>query len=329
MPSVEADTFCSHPRHHIHTSSTPIPFLTPFRQPASADLPRARGWLLICSYTISPKSNFYCSHRAAITCQSHCISCLRTRSFPSASALFLPHWISCCTRVAMTATRITGNQTARPTRLVPGTTLKRLPWLDGKTSNAVSATPAEDDPSPTTRSSSRNVSVLTVPRRTATASTTAESTVRPSRRETVIRKKLASSPAEQRMLAMPSSLSSSPSPVMRHRMAQSQRESIARQAALCSRSTTHETSKRLSVVDIIEPGVDKEVEYTNRQPGPATEPPREILYVRGNRTAHPARRCHNYGYAGSSISGADVTVSTATRPQRFRTDGEQENQQCS
>jgi hypothetical protein len=164
----------------------------------------------------------------------------------------------------MTATPNSGNRTARPTRLAPGTTTKRLPWLDGKTSNAVSIAPAEDDPSPTTRPSSRKPSILTIPKRTATAYTTTESTIRPSRSGTVVRKKLVSSPTEHRMLTMASPLESSPSPVTRHRMAQSGRESTARQTTSYSGSITRDPRKRLSIVDTLEPSVDGEIIYEQR-----------------------------------------------------------------
>ncbi|KAF3037999.1 hypothetical protein E8E12_008470 [Didymella heteroderae] len=161
----------------------------------------------------------------------------------------------------MAATQSFGSRTARQTRLAPGTTMKRLPWLDGKTSNAVSMTPAEDEASPTKRPSSHNPSVLTIPKRTATANTTAKSTVHPERSETVVRKKLVSSLNEQRMLAMASPLESSPSPVARHRMVQSRRESVARQEPFHSDSISHEPRKRLSVGNTFEPCVDEEVMY--------------------------------------------------------------------
>lgn len=142
--------------------------------------------------------------------------------------------------------------------------MKRLPWLDGEPSAAVSATRAEDDLSPTTRPSSRTPSVLTIPKRTATAYTTAESTGRPSRSGTIVRKKLVSSPTEHRMLAMASPFESSPSPVTRHRMAQSRRASTAQQGPFYSDSTTHEPRKRLPIVETFEPSVDEEVLYEHR-----------------------------------------------------------------
>ena len=161
----------------------------------------------------------------------------------------------------MTASERPGIRTARTARLTPGTTLKRLPWLDGKTSQAVSASPPEEDPSPGTRPNSRKPSVLTIPKRTATAYTTAESTTRPSISAPVVRKKLVSSPTEHRMLAMGSPLESSPSPVTRHRMAQSRRKSMVQHNRS---SASHEPRKRLSIVDTFEPSVDEEVIWEHR-----------------------------------------------------------------
>lgn len=164
----------------------------------------------------------------------------------------------------MTASHIAGSRTARPTRLAPGTTTKRLPWLDGKTSNAVPVTPTEGNTSPTARPSSRKASVLTIPKRTATAYTTAESTVRPPRSGIVVRKKLVSSSTEHRMPNLASPLESSPFPVTRHRMAQSRRESTARQAPFYSEPITQRPRRRLSIVDTFEPSVDEEIIYEHR-----------------------------------------------------------------
>ena len=158
----------------------------------------------------------------------------------------------------MTVSEEPGSRTIRSTKLAPGKTLKRLPWLDGKTSQAVSATPPEDDPSPTTRPSSRKSSVLNLPKRTATAHTTASSTVRPFVSAAIVRKKLMSSPTEHRLLATGSPLESSPSPVARHQMAQSRRKSVARQTTFHVSSVSHEPRKRLSVVDTFDPSVNEE-----------------------------------------------------------------------
>lgn len=152
----------------------------------------------------------------------------------------------------MTATERPSFGTARPTRLAPGTTIKRLPWLDGKTPQALSATPHDDDPSPTTRPSSHRPSISTVPRRTAT------STGRLSGSAPVTRKKLVSSPAERRMLAVGSPLESSPSPVTRHLLAQTRRGSTAQHASFHSTSASHEARKRLSFTHTFDQGVTEE-----------------------------------------------------------------------
>jgi hypothetical protein len=164
----------------------------------------------------------------------------------------------------MTTTHAPGSRPARPTRLAPGTTLKRLPWLDGKTSNVMSVSPTEDESSPTTRPSGRKPSVLTIPKGTTTAHTTADSTVHRLRTEAAIRKKLVSTPTEHRILAMASPLESSPSPVARHRMAQSRRESVARQAKLYTDSTSHGPRKRLSITDTFDPSIEEEVIHEHR-----------------------------------------------------------------
>lgn len=155
----------------------------------------------------------------------------------------------------MTVSERPSVRTARGTKLTPGANLKRLPWLDGKVSQAVSATPPEDDPSPTTRQSSRKASALTIPKQTAT-NTTAGSTARPSRSVPIHRKKLVSSPIEHRILSVGSPLESSPSPVTRHQMAQSRRASMAIQSAF---HQSHEPMKRLSLIDTFDPSVDKEI----------------------------------------------------------------------
>lgn len=174
----------------------------------------------------------------------------------------------------MIATQTSDNWTARAARLAPGTTIKRLPWLDRKISNVVSVTRTKDDPSPASRPSSRTPSVLTTPRRTATAYMTAESTDRPPRSGTIARKELLSSPAEHRMPATEAPFKSRPSPVTRHRMAQSRGASAAQQGPFCSGSKTHEPRKRLSIAETLDSNLDEEVscEHQARADGLAPVP---------------------------------------------------------
>lgn len=164
---------------------------------------------------------------------------------------------------AMTVAKRPNIRTAQPKRIAPGTTLKRLPWLDGKASQAVSATPHEDDPSPSTRPLDRKFSRLSMTKRTATTYRTAKSIVRPPKSVPVVRMNLVSSPVERRMLAAGSPLESSPSPVTRHRMAQDRRGSVARPGFHLS-SISHDTQKRLSFADTFDPSVDEEVSHKHR-----------------------------------------------------------------
>ncbi|XPT02564.1 Omega-amidase [Ascochyta lentis] len=138
-----------------------------------------------------------------------------------------------------------------PTKLAPGTTVKKLPWLDGRSS---SAKPHENSLSPTTR---RKPSILAVPKRVATAYTRAHPSP-------VVRKKLVSTPTEHRILAIESPLESSPSPITRHRMAQSKRNSTTQHVAFHPSSVAHEPRKRLLIVDPFEPSVNEESIYEHR-----------------------------------------------------------------
>ena len=154
-------------------------------------------------------------------------------------------------------------RTARSAKIVPGTALKRLPWLDGKTSQAVSVTP-EDDHSPTARPSFRKPSVSTVPKRTSAVYRTTDTTNQSAESVPLKRKKPISSPTKRRMTSIGSPLESSPSPVTRHRMAQSRRESMTHQAASHRTSASHEPRKRLSIVDAFNPSIDEGLIHQHR-----------------------------------------------------------------
>lgn len=201
----------------------------------------------------------------------------------------------------------------RPTRLAPGTTLKRLPWLDGKASQATTATPTTEGPSPTTNSSTRKPSVLTVPKQTATVYTAAKSTIRPTRPEAV-RKKLMSSPAERRMLATASPLESSPSPVSRHRAAQNRKESMAIQTKLSSDTRSNEPRKRLSVVDTFDRSADEVIrEHRVRADRLAPVPDHLERYSTSESIGLPAKR------DVTSVSTTPVVVSRVQKsPSRPR-----------
>lgn len=154
----------------------------------------------------------------------------------------------------MAVTEKHNGRPARSTSLVPGMTPKRLPWLDGMASQAVSVVPHNDNPSPTTRSFGRKPSILTVPNRTAAAYTTADSIVRVPEYAPALRKKLTSPRTERRLLAVGSPLESSPSPVTRHRMAQSRRQFTAQQPTFHPSSISHESQKNLSFAGSFHPG---------------------------------------------------------------------------
>ncbi|OSS52898.1 hypothetical protein B5807_02175 [Epicoccum nigrum] len=114
-----------------------------------------------------------------------------------------------------------------PTKLAPGTTIRRLPWLDGRTSQAVSTSPPAGDISPATRTS--DLAQLSVP-------------------APIPRKNLVSSQNQHRLLESDSPLESSPSPVKQPR-----RVSVAQQR---QSHIPHEPQKRLSVAGTLDPNVD-------------------------------------------------------------------------
>lgn len=122
----------------------------------------------------------------------------------------------------------------RPTqskRLAPGNTLKRLPWLDGRPSQGATSSPPNEEPSPTTQPSM-------VPQR-----------------------RLASSPAERRMLAIDSPLESSSCSAKDHPGSGSRRESMAQHRTI---QESHEPQKRLSIVHVFDSTVDEEIVLDTR-----------------------------------------------------------------
>ncbi|KAJ8111195.1 hypothetical protein OPT61_g6159 [Boeremia exigua] len=162
---------------------------------------------------------------------------------PSLRSLPLLHSRGTYITLAMTVSQTSNTRTSEQVRLAPGTTLKRLPWLDGK----ISRTLSHGVSSPISRSSSEGPSRPAAPRRSATAYATTHSP------PPIVSKKLVSSLDERRILATKSPLESSPSPVTRHRMAQGQQTPAA--------MSQQEPQKRLSVVDSFDTSVDQGDRY--------------------------------------------------------------------
>ncbi|KAH7394423.1 hypothetical protein BKA66DRAFT_456308 [Pyrenochaeta sp. MPI-SDFR-AT-0127] len=123
------------------------------------------------------------------------------------------------------------------------TTIKRLPWLDGKASRAVSTIPHDgrksdiQTSSPATPLSSRKTITAAIPKRVATSTPT-------------VRMKIKAPPGEPQVIAV---AGSSPAPVTRHRLPQSQRRSLIPKAmtplSVSNRAfASREQRKRPSIV---------------------------------------------------------------------------------
>src|SRR5690242_4285477 len=102
---------------------------------------------------------------------------------------------------------------AAPPKLAPGTTLRKLPWLDGKMPKVHSGATSQTSSLSATRTSSEQPPTLTVPRRIATAGAISDTGTRRSATMPTGQKKLVSSVVERRMLAADSPLETSPSSI--------------------------------------------------------------------------------------------------------------------
>ena len=119
-----------------------------------------------------------------------------------------------------------------PTKLAPGTTIRRLPWLDGRTSQTVSTSPPAGDISPTTKPSDL---------------------VQPPVPAPIPQRNLVSSRDQHRLLESDSPLESSPSPTIQPHRIQSRRVSVAQER---QSQIPHEPQKRLSTAGTLDPNVD-------------------------------------------------------------------------
>lgn len=98
---------------------------------------------------------------------------------------------------------------APPPKLAPGTTLRKLPWLDGKMPQVHSGTTSQTSSLSATRSCSEQQPSLTVPRLIATGGAMSDAGTRRSANTPTGQKKLVSSIVKRRMLAAESPLESS------------------------------------------------------------------------------------------------------------------------
>lgn len=139
-------------------------------------------------------------------------------------------------------------------RATIGATTKRLPWLDGKPSRFIAASPDSliptDIPSPTTTLYCRKRSSPTLPTCTTTDTLKRDPVVRPMGSTPPLRKKSLATPSSRKVVSVGNN---SPSPVTRHRTSQVRRASLAQQTASPSKE-----QKRLSLAHHLDKDLEED-----------------------------------------------------------------------